>query len=98
MADLHAGDRLVFHFSGHGSQLKDPTRMEKDGFDETSACAPLAPPPRPRSTTAATPAAAEHSGLTPAALPAARTDLAPLWLRRHRPAAAPPPTWVLDLL
>jgi hypothetical protein len=25
MSDLQPGDSLVFHFSGHGGQLRDPT-------------------------------------------------------------------------
>ena len=29
------GDSLVFHFSGHGSQLRNYTGDELDGFDET---------------------------------------------------------------
>ncbi|KIZ07638.1 Metacaspase-2 [Monoraphidium neglectum] len=35
MTDLQFGDSLFFHFSGHGSQLRDPTGMEADGYDET---------------------------------------------------------------
>ena len=35
MTDLRFGDSLFFHFSGHGSQLRDPTGMEDDGMDET---------------------------------------------------------------
>lgn len=33
--DLRFGDSLFFHYSGHGSQLRDPTGMEEDGYDET---------------------------------------------------------------
>jgi len=29
------GDHLFFHFSGHGSQVKDTSGDEEDGFDET---------------------------------------------------------------
>jgi hypothetical protein len=35
MTDLRFGDSLFFHFSGHGSQQRDPTGMEEDGKDET---------------------------------------------------------------
>lgn len=35
MTDLRFGDSLFFHYSGHGSQLRDPTGMEEDGYDET---------------------------------------------------------------
>jgi hypothetical protein len=35
MTDLRFGDSLFFSFSGHGSQLRDPTGMEEDGMDET---------------------------------------------------------------
>ncbi|XP_058214285.1 metacaspase-1-like [Rhododendron vialii] len=30
-----SGDSLVFHYSGHGSQLRDMNRDEMDGYDET---------------------------------------------------------------
>jgi len=30
-----AGDHLFFHYSGHGSQVKDTSGDEEDGFDET---------------------------------------------------------------
>lgn len=33
--DCQAGDSLVFHFSGHGSQQLDVNGDEMDGFDET---------------------------------------------------------------
>ncbi|XP_031492309.2 metacaspase-1-like [Nymphaea colorata] len=33
--DCHAGDSLVFHFSGHGSQQPDYNGDEIDGYDET---------------------------------------------------------------
>jgi hypothetical protein len=29
------GDQILFHFSGHGSQLKDTTGLEPDGYNET---------------------------------------------------------------
>lgn len=35
VSDLRQGDSLFFSFSGHGSQLRDPTGEEEDGFDET---------------------------------------------------------------
>ncbi|KAI8474792.1 MAG: type I metacaspase [Monoraphidium minutum] len=35
MTDLQFGDSLFFQFSGHGSQMRDPTGMEDDGYDET---------------------------------------------------------------
>jgi len=31
----HPGDHLFFHYSGHGSQVKDLSGDEEDGFDET---------------------------------------------------------------
>lgn len=33
--DCQPGDSLVFHYSGHGSQQKDYTGHEVDGYDET---------------------------------------------------------------
>ncbi|KAJ4783911.1 Metacaspase-1 [Rhynchospora pubera] len=33
--DCQAGDSLVFHYSGHGSQQQDENGDEVDGFDET---------------------------------------------------------------
>ncbi|GBG64523.1 hypothetical protein CBR_g45219 [Chara braunii] len=35
MRGVRAGDSLVFHYSGHGSQQKDQTGEEIDGYDET---------------------------------------------------------------
>lgn len=35
MMDLHPGDSLVFHFSGHGSQKRDYSGEETDGMNET---------------------------------------------------------------
>ncbi|KAI0696594.1 caspase domain-containing protein [Cytidiella melzeri] len=32
--DSHQHDSLIFHYSGHGSQVKDRDGDEKDGFDE----------------------------------------------------------------
>ena len=29
------GDQILFHFSGHGSQMRDPTGQEPDGLNET---------------------------------------------------------------
>jgi Caspase domain len=29
------GDQILFHFSGHGSQMPDPTGLEPDGYNET---------------------------------------------------------------
>jgi hypothetical protein len=33
-AALNAGDRVVFHYSGHGAQMPDNTKVEPDGLDE----------------------------------------------------------------
>ena len=33
-ANTHAGDMLFFHYSGHGSQIRDTTQDEQDGMDE----------------------------------------------------------------
>ena len=35
IAKTHAGDIVVFHYSGHGSQMKDPTGKMINGLDET---------------------------------------------------------------
>ena len=35
VADTQAGDVLVFHYSGHGSQVRDDNGDEADGLDET---------------------------------------------------------------
>lgn len=35
MQGVKAGDSLVFHFSGHGSQQENDTGDEIDGYDET---------------------------------------------------------------
>ncbi|KAH0484352.1 MAG: uncharacterized protein KVP18_001873 [Porospora cf. gigantea A] len=35
VADAEPGDALFFHFSGHGSQIRDHEGTEEDGFDET---------------------------------------------------------------
>ncbi|KAF8071324.1 ME6 [Scenedesmus sp. PABB004] len=35
VSDLRQGDSLFVHFSGHGSQQRDPTGEEEDGYDET---------------------------------------------------------------
>jgi Caspase domain len=35
IAKTHAGDIVVFHYSGHGSQMKDPTGKMINGVDET---------------------------------------------------------------
>ncbi|KAK3268887.1 hypothetical protein CYMTET_22635 [Cymbomonas tetramitiformis] len=35
VADGQAGDSLFFHFSGHGSQQRDTSGDEADGYDET---------------------------------------------------------------
>ena len=35
MQGCQAGDSLVFHYSGHGSQQRNYTGDEVDGFDET---------------------------------------------------------------
>ncbi|EKM58125.1 uncharacterized protein PHACADRAFT_252184 [Phanerochaete carnosa HHB-10118-sp] len=34
VSDVRPGDHLVFHFSGHGSQIPDENGDEKDGMDE----------------------------------------------------------------
>ena len=34
ISELHAGDRIVFHFSGHGSYNVDQNADEEDGVDE----------------------------------------------------------------
>lgn len=35
MTDLHPGDSLVFHYSGHGGQQRDYSGEEDDGMNET---------------------------------------------------------------
>lgn len=35
VADARSGDSLFFHFSGHGSQKRDPSGDESDGLNET---------------------------------------------------------------
>eukprot|EP00892_Ulva_mutabilis_P001305 jgi/Ulvmu1/11175/UM072_0011.1 len=35
VSNLQSGDSLFFHFSGHGSQVKDETGHEEDGYNET---------------------------------------------------------------
>jgi hypothetical protein len=35
MTGLHHGDSLFFHYSGHGSQQRDPLGIEADGLNET---------------------------------------------------------------
>lgn len=32
---IATGDQIFFHFSGHGSQMRDPTGVEPDGYNET---------------------------------------------------------------
>eukprot|EP00891_Asterochloris_glomerata_P006541 jgi/Astpho2/6541/gw1.00099.4.1_t len=35
MTDLTPGDSLIFHYSGHGSQQRDPLGEERDGMNDT---------------------------------------------------------------
>src|SRR5581483_11460630 len=32
---IERGDQILFHYSGHGSQMRDVTGTEPDGLDET---------------------------------------------------------------
>jgi len=32
---IERGDQILFHYSGHGSQMPDPLSMEPDGLNET---------------------------------------------------------------
>src|SRR5262245_9666200 len=33
--DIKHGDQILVHYSGHGSQMKDHTGVEPDGYNET---------------------------------------------------------------
>ena len=35
LKETNPGDRVFFHYSGHGSQIKDDNNDEKDGYDDT---------------------------------------------------------------
>src|SRR6266436_9093478 len=32
---IEYGDQILFHYSGHGSQMRDSTGLEPDGYNET---------------------------------------------------------------